>query len=155
MRKKLFAELMQSVGEAAEHARGKRDLRTTLLPDAPAALSAADVRAMRRKLNASQAVFARCLNISTQLVRAWEADRRHPDGAALRLLDIGRREPAIVFPVLVGSATKMSRGKSVRRSVRRRVGRSRAVRVATSATTLRSAPRPASRQTKNSTVATR
>jgi len=126
MKKDLFGELMQSVGEAAEHARGKRDLRTTVLPEAPAALSAADIRAMRKKLNASQAVFARCLNVSAQLVRAWEADRRHPDGAALRLLDIGRREPAIVFPALVSSGTKLSQGKNVRRGARRRVARSRA-----------------------------
>src|SRR6185437_11799068 len=46
MKKDLFGELMQSVGEAAEHARGKRDLRTTVLPEAPDALSAADIRAM-------------------------------------------------------------------------------------------------------------
>ena len=97
-----------------------------MLPEAPAALSAADIRAMRKRLNASQAVFARCLNVSAQLVRAWEADRRHPDGAALRLLDIGRREPAIVFPALVSSGTKLSQGKNVRRGARRRVARSRA-----------------------------
>jgi len=115
MKKDLFAELMQSMGEAVEHARGKRDLRTTVLPESPAAMSAADVRAMRKKLNASQAVFARCLNVSAQLVRAWEADRRHPDGAALRLLDIGRREPAIVFPALVGSTRRVPLGKRARR----------------------------------------
>lgn len=77
MKKDLFAEVMRSVGEAAEHARGKRDLRTTVLPEPPAEMSAADIRAMRKKLNASQAVFASCLNVSAQLVRAWEADRRH------------------------------------------------------------------------------
>ena len=101
MKKQLFTELMESMGEALDHARGKRELRTTVLPEAPAAMSAADIRAMRSKLNASQAVFARFLNVSTQSVQAWEADRRRPDGAALRLLEIGRREPAAVFVGLV------------------------------------------------------
>ena len=123
MKKELFAELMRSVGEAAEHASGKRDLRTTILPELPAAMSAADVRRMRKALNASQAVFARCLNVSPQLVRAWEADRRHPDGAALRLLEIGRLEPAVVFPALVGAEARASSRKNTRPSVRSSVVR--------------------------------
>jgi len=101
VKKALYAELLQAAGEALDHARGKRELRTTVLPEAPAALHADDIRAMRRQLNASQAVFARFLNVSTQLVQAWEADRRQPEGAALRLLDIGRREPGVVFEGLV------------------------------------------------------
>lgn len=101
MKKALYAELLQAAGEALDHARGKRELRTTVLPEPPVALSADDIRAMRRRLNASQAVFARFLNVSTQLVQAWEANRRQPEGAALRLLDIGRRQPGIVFEGLV------------------------------------------------------
>lgn len=97
MRKELFAELVQSMGEALEHASGKRDLRTTVLPAAPARMTAQDVRDLREKLNTSQAVFARFLNVSTQLVQAWEADRRRPEGAALRLLEIGRENPGAVF----------------------------------------------------------
>lgn len=50
MKRELFAELMESMGEALEHARGKRDLRTTVLPAAPAAMSADDIRALRNKL---------------------------------------------------------------------------------------------------------
>ena len=125
MKKELFAELMRSVGEAAEHARGKRDLRTTVLPEIPAAMSAKDVRAMREMLNASQAVFARYLNVSPQLVRAWEADRRHPDGAALRLLEIGRRQPTVVFPSLVGRRAKTRSRKDSPRSIRKRAVRDR------------------------------
>ncbi len=97
MKKKLFDGLLQSMGEALEHARGKRELRTTVLPAAPRPMSAADVRALRDALNASQAVFAKFLNVSPQLVRAWEANRRRPDGAALRLLEVAKRNPATVF----------------------------------------------------------
>lgn len=97
MKKELFAELMGSMGDALEHARGKRELRTTVLPRPPAAMRADDIRALRERVNASQAVFARFLNVSTQLVQAWEADRRRPAGAALRLLELGAREPRVVF----------------------------------------------------------
>lgn len=97
MEKALFDELMESMGEALDHARGKRELRTTVLPAEPVAMSASDIKALRARLNASQAVFARYLNVSTQLVQAWEANRRRPDGAALRLLEIGSREPRVVF----------------------------------------------------------
>lgn len=76
-------------------------------------------------LNASQAVFARCLNVSTQLVRAWESDRRHPDGAALRLLDIGRREPAVVFSALVSRGATRSSGPKGRRASGKRASRIR------------------------------
>lgn len=106
MKKELFAELMESMGEALEHATGKRELRTTVLPEAPTAMTAMDIQALRAGLNASQAVFASYLNVSTELVQAWEANRRRPAGAALRLLEIGKREPKAVFVGLVRSDTK-------------------------------------------------
>lgn len=120
MKKELFGELMQSVGEALDHARGKRDLRTTILPDAPTSMSADDIRALRRKLNASQAVFAHYLNVSTQLVQAWEANRRRPEGPALRLLSIGRRDPGVVFAGLVRPEKQAPRPQPARASAKRR-----------------------------------
>lgn len=101
MKKATFDELMSSAHEALEHARGERELRTTEVPPPPPPLSATEVRRMRLALNASQAVFARFLNVSTRLVQAWEADRRTPDGAAARLLEVGRRHPRAVFGGLV------------------------------------------------------
>jgi putative transcriptional regulator len=97
MKHALFDELMDSAQDALEHAQGKRVLRTTLLPAAPAPLSASDIRAVREQVNASQAVFAHYLNVSTKLVQAWEAGRRSPEGAALRLLRIGQAHPELVF----------------------------------------------------------
>lgn len=104
MKKALFAELMDSMHDALDHSRGKRELRTTVLPSAPAPMTAKEVRALRERLNASQAVFARFLNVSTQLVQAWEADRRCPEGAALRLLEVGMKAPDVVFAGLTRAA---------------------------------------------------
>ena len=100
VKKAVFKELMSSATEALEHARGKRELRTTVVPPPPPPFSAAQVRRIRLSLNASQAVFARFLNVSTKLVQAWEADRRTPEGAAARLLEVGRRDPKAVFGAL-------------------------------------------------------
>jgi len=97
MDEKLFAELLESAGEALDHARGKRDLRSTRLPPPPKPLSAAAVKNLRKKVNASQAVFAHHLNVSTKLVQAWESNRRKPEGAALQLLHVARNYPVVVF----------------------------------------------------------
>jgi putative transcriptional regulator len=41
-------------------------------------LSAADIRALREREGASQAVFARYLNVTTGLVSQWERGEKHP-----------------------------------------------------------------------------
>ncbi|MGI8638716.1 MAG: helix-turn-helix domain-containing protein [Pyrinomonadaceae bacterium] len=100
MDKKLFADFKQSLTEAIEHAEGKRnDLRTTTLPRPPQKMTSAEIAALREKLNASQAVFARYLNISVKTVQAWEQGLNKPSGAALRLLTIVQKRPEILLEV--------------------------------------------------------
>lgn len=93
----LFAELLESANEALAHAKGKRDLKTTVLPPPPEPMDARDVRELRSRLDASQAVFASYLNVSTKLVQAWEAARRTPQGAALRLLRLAEKAPELLL----------------------------------------------------------
>jgi putative transcriptional regulator len=109
----LFTELLKATGEALEHAQGRRDLRTTVLPAAPKPMTARDVRRLRARLNASQAVFASYLNVSTKLVQAWESDRRTPEGAALRLLRIAEQAPELLL------ASTQSRRAVARKSASR------------------------------------
>ena len=47
-----------------------------------------DIRALRLRENASQAVFARYLNVTTGLVSQWERDEKRPRGASLKLLTL-------------------------------------------------------------------
>ena len=49
MNGKLFTELLESATEALEHAREKRELRTTVLPRAPKPMRARDIRSLRRR----------------------------------------------------------------------------------------------------------
>src|SRR4029078_13519694 len=97
MRDALFEELMQSAGEALEHARGKRDLRTTVLPQPPKPMQSREIKRLRERVHASQAVSASSLNVSTKLVQAWESDRRAPEGSSLRLLRLAEDYPSIIF----------------------------------------------------------
>jgi putative transcriptional regulator len=51
-------------------------------------LTPAQIRAIRLRENASQAVFARYLNVTTGLVSQWERGEKHPRGASLKLLTL-------------------------------------------------------------------
>lgn len=97
MKDKDFAELLESATQALEHAQGKRELRTTVLPPAPKPMVARDVRKLRTALKASQSVFASCINVSPKLVQAWESNRRSPEGPALLLLRLAVQDPKILL----------------------------------------------------------
>jgi putative transcriptional regulator len=51
-------------------------------------LSATQIRKIRLREKASQAVFARYLNVTTGLVSQWERGQKRPRGASLKLLNI-------------------------------------------------------------------
>ena len=51
-------------------------------------LSAADILALREREGVSQAVFATCLNITTNYVSQMERGTRKPRGATLKLLSL-------------------------------------------------------------------
>ena len=97
-RNEFFEDLKAGLTAAIEHAQGKRqDLRTTTLPRPPKELSAKEIAMLRSRLNVSQAVFARYLNISTKTVQSWEQGIGKPNGASLRLLSIAKKNPKILI----------------------------------------------------------
>lgn len=75
----------------------KLDLRSVELPARPKAMKPADIRAVRESLNASQALFARLLNVSSNAVESWEQGIREPRQATLKLLHIARRNPDVLL----------------------------------------------------------
>ena len=52
------------------------------------AMSPEEIRALRLRENASQAVFARYLNVTAGLVSQWERGEKRPRGASLKLLTL-------------------------------------------------------------------
>jgi len=54
-------------------------------------LTPAQIRSIRRREKASQAVFARYLNVTAGLVSQWERGEKRPRGASLKLLTLVAR----------------------------------------------------------------
>ena len=71
------------------------ELRTTTLelPAPVKAIPARQIKAIRRRMGASQAVFAQILNVPRATAIAWESGARKPSGAALKLLRIADKRP--------------------------------------------------------------
>ncbi|OYV32782.1 MAG: transcriptional regulator [Rhodospirillales bacterium 20-64-7] len=98
MHKQYRSPVMASIHETAEglHAAGimgKQTMRqfdaACLTPVRP--LQPDEIRALREREGASQAVFARYLNVTTSLVSQWERGEKHPQGASLKLLSLVAR----------------------------------------------------------------
>ncbi|MFT4114359.1 helix-turn-helix domain-containing protein [Silvibacterium sp.] len=51
-------------------------------------MSPAEIRALRDREQASQAVFAAYLNVTPSLVSKWERGEKRPQGASLKLLSL-------------------------------------------------------------------
>ena len=99
MTKVYMSDAMAAVHETAAdlHEAGLLDQRTMkefddlcLAPVEP--FSPDDIRALRLREQASQAVFARYLNVTTGLVSQWERGQKRPSGASLKLLNLVARK---------------------------------------------------------------
>jgi putative transcriptional regulator len=91
--KKKHRQEDSQVSSATSKKSGPLDLRTIQIPDAPKPLKPAEIRALRAGMNASQALFARLLNVSSNAVESWEQGIREPRQATLKLLHIARKNP--------------------------------------------------------------
>ncbi|MBF0275555.1 MAG: helix-turn-helix domain-containing protein [Nitrospinae bacterium] len=59
-------------------------------------LTPGKIKSVRAKVNLSQSVFARLLNVSVSSVRQWEQGKRFPTGSTKVLLDLLDKEPHIL-----------------------------------------------------------
>jgi putative transcriptional regulator len=93
MKKQYRSRVLASVHETAEGltAAGVMSKQTMrefdelcLTPVRP--LSPEEIRELREREGASQAVFARHLNVTTGLVSQWERGEKRPQGTSLKLL---------------------------------------------------------------------
>jgi len=84
-------------GPAAKAEQATLDLRQAELPARPKPMKPAEIRALRESLNASQALLARLLNVSSNAVESWEQGIREPRQATLKLLHIAKRNPGVLL----------------------------------------------------------
>ena len=98
MTKQYRSPAMASIHETAEglRAAGVMDKQTMRQFDEACltpvrTLAPEEIRGVREREGASQAVFARYLNVTTGLVSQWERGEKHPQGASLKLLSLVAR----------------------------------------------------------------
>ena len=107
--------LLEGAREALAVARGEEEPASTKtstardLPVGPPApdYSPEDIRALRKTLNLSQAVFAQVLSTSVSTIQSWEQGKRNPDQMARRLIQfagtMAAREPETLSVLLTPS----------------------------------------------------
>ena len=89
-----FQELLQSVRQAGEIRRGERE------PSRRFEFAPADVKAIRERLELTQAEFALMIGVSVATLRNWEQGRRQPEGPARALLKVAAENPEAVAKAL-------------------------------------------------------
>ena len=83
----IFNELKVSLEEAVSIKNGDA------LPARVTRYNVADVKAIRAKLNVSQAELAAALGTSLDTVKSWEQKRRNPTGLAAKVLATIQDDP--------------------------------------------------------------
>ena len=95
MAKKYRSEIMGAIHETATGLREAGIVSTQTMKSfdelcltSVTPLSPKRIRAIRMREGASQAVFARYLNVTTGLISQWERGEKRPSGPALKLLTL-------------------------------------------------------------------
>ena len=91
----MSSRLMKSLHESAQDladsdlidAQTMREFDAMCLPEVKD-FSATEIKKLRLRCRASQAVFAAYLNTSPSTVQKWEQGQKHPNGPSLKLLNI-------------------------------------------------------------------
>lgn len=90
----LFDDLKQGLAEVDAYLAGEEQgYRTSVPPDV-------DVKGIRKRLNLTQARFARLFGFSLDAVKHWEGGRRTPEASARAYLTVISRDPKAVMEAL-------------------------------------------------------
>lgn len=100
MKKEMFAELVESVTQAARINRGEAKASREYV------FKAQDIRAIRAKLGKSQTEFSRMIGVSVDTLQNWEQGRRQPVGPARALLEVAAQAPKVVEKALTKSTRR-------------------------------------------------
>ena len=112
----LFDRLRQGLSDSVAYSKGELSLVTTELPAPPPRPDPAKIVSLRKQYRMSQAVFAAVVNVSVKTVQSWEQGLRRPSDAALRMLQVIRREPDVVERILCSNwQPKPGKGRIRRR----------------------------------------
>ena len=90
--------ILEGLIQARDHAKGiNQDVRTIRIKIEPLPeLDCKSIKEIRLNAGLTQVVFARAIGVSPKSVEAWERGRNLPQGPALRLLDMVRKDPGLL-----------------------------------------------------------
>ena len=94
MNDKDFEKLVKSVKQMGSIMRGED------VPHRKTVLTTIDVKALRERLELTQAEFSRMIGVSIKTLQNWEQGRREPEGPAKALLRVVEKEPQAVMSAL-------------------------------------------------------
>ena len=89
-----FDSVKKGLTEAVEHSKGKAS-KAVIHKFSPL-----DVKKIRASMDMSQTEFASAFGISVSTLRHWERGDREPQGPALVLLNVVKKEPQVVLNAL-------------------------------------------------------
>lgn len=97
MKRNIFAELVEGFEALAAEGEGKITLRThSIERKAAPKVTAKELVRVRKKLNLSRAVFARCLRTNVRTLEGWEQGRAKPNAQAALLIRLVAKYPDTV-----------------------------------------------------------
>lgn len=94
MNDKDFQKLVKSVKQMGSIMRGED------VPHRRTVLGTIDVKALRERIDLTQAEFSRMIGVSIKTLQNWEQGRREPEGPAKALLRVVEKEPQAVLNAL-------------------------------------------------------
>lgn len=94
MNDKDFQKLVKSVKQMGSIMRGED------VPHRKTVLTTIDVKAIRERLDLTQAEFSTMIGVSIKTLQNWEQGRREPEGPAKALLRVVDKEPQAVLSAL-------------------------------------------------------
>ena len=94
MIKSSFEELLQSVRQAGAINRKERPASRIFK------FTPLDVKKIREKMGLSQVQFSRLIHVNIKTLQNWEQGRRKPQGPAIALLQILRKDPVHAIQAL-------------------------------------------------------
>lgn len=100
MKPEIFDELVTSIRQAGRIRRGRAR------PARRFTYRAADIAAIRDRLNRSQSEFAHMIGVSVATLQNWEQGRRVPQGPALALLRVAAANPRAVERALTSPSKR-------------------------------------------------
>jgi len=85
---------MVDAGTAVSFTKKELDSLGIIIPDVQ--VNKDQIQAIRKRMNLSQTVFARLLNVSASSVRQWEQGKRKPTGSTKVLLELLEKSPHLL-----------------------------------------------------------